>query len=177
MGARKRKTPKGQATSRAAVKRWRKRNPEKYRESIARRAPRRRPTPRSTRSSSPIGRIDYRLRAEREGRARCASCAPRPTPTATARRSTAADSTSGRCASWSQNGSATTTASRWAATTGTSTGWPPPGYEQLADLTGVSDRTLREVAHGERSFVLYETADRICTGLDTPLASLYPDER
>jgi transcriptional regulator with XRE-family HTH domain len=49
------------------------------------------------------------------------------------------------------------------------------GYEQLADLTGVSDRTLREVAHGERSLVLYETADAICVGLDTPLALLYPD--
>jgi hypothetical protein len=46
-------------------------------------------------------------------------------------------------------------------------------YEQLAELTGISSRTLREIATRKRKVVQYATADAVCAGLDTPIASVY----
>jgi transcriptional regulator with XRE-family HTH domain len=172
----KRKTAAGQATSRAAVKRWRKRNPEKYRESIRKTRAKLTADPEKHAAFLADRRIDYRLRAEREGRAM------RGMRPETYANGNGKEFHGGRL----DIGPLRELVSEWL---GDHHGKPmgghdwhvngvaAAGYEQLAQVTGVSDRTLREVAHGERAFVLYETADRICTGLDTPLASLYPDER
>jgi transcriptional regulator with XRE-family HTH domain len=51
------------------------------------------------------------------------------------------------------------------------------GFIQLAELTGIPDRTLRAYVAGERPTVQYATLDAICAALDTPIASLYPEAR
>lgn len=48
------------------------------------------------------------------------------------------------------------------------------GYEQLAELSGISSRTLREIATGKRDHVQFSTADAVCAVLDTPIGSVYP---
>jgi transcriptional regulator with XRE-family HTH domain len=140
-----RKTAKGQASSRAAVTRWRERN-------------------------------DYRLRAEREGR-EVRTLRPETYANGNGKTFHGGHLPVGPLrelvSGWlGQHHGKQLGGHDW-----NGNGVVAAGYEQLADLTGVSDRTLREVAHGERTFVLYETADRVCTGLDTPLASLYPKKR
>lgn len=51
------------------------------------------------------------------------------------------------------------------------------GFLQLAELSGIPDRTLRAYVTGERTTIQYRTADAICAALDTPLSSLYPEMR
>lgn len=49
------------------------------------------------------------------------------------------------------------------------------GYEALADLTGISSRTLVEIANGDRKRVRYANADVICAVTGTPLSSIYDE--
>lgn len=49
------------------------------------------------------------------------------------------------------------------------------GQEQLAELSGVSDRTIREILAGTRVDVQLLTADRLCGTLGLPLGMLYPE--
>jgi transcriptional regulator with XRE-family HTH domain len=169
----KRKTPKGKASSRAAVKRWRKRQPRRVprvdRKSRAKRAadPEARGVPRGSEDELP-------LRAEREGR-EVRELRPETYANGNGKHFNGGhldvEPLRELVSEWlGEHHGEVLGGHDWH-----KNGVYAAGYEQLADLTGVSDRTLREVAHGERSFVLYETADRICVGLDTPLASLYPD--
>lgn len=46
-------------------------------------------------------------------------------------------------------------------------------YHQLAELSGISSRTLREIHHGDRKVIHWATADAVCAALDTPIASVY----
>jgi hypothetical protein len=50
------------------------------------------------------------------------------------------------------------------------------GYTHLAELTGVSDRRLRAIVGGEQPLVSSVVADAICTALETPLASVYLED-
>lgn len=47
------------------------------------------------------------------------------------------------------------------------------GHRELSELSGVSDRSIREIISGNRERVQFVTADRLCTALDVPLTSLY----
>lgn len=49
------------------------------------------------------------------------------------------------------------------------------GYVQLAEISGVSDRTLREIVQGNRTSTQYATADAICAAIDMPIAAVYPN--
>jgi transcriptional regulator with XRE-family HTH domain len=171
-----RKTAKGQASSRAAVTRWRERNPEKYRESNRKSRAKQYADPVKHAEYLADRRIDYRLRAEREGR-EVRTLRPETYANGNGKTFHGGHLPVGPLrelvSGWlGQHHGKQLGGHDW-----NGNGVVAAGYEQLADLTGVSDRTLREVAHGERTFVLYETADRVCTGLDTPLASLYPKKR
>jgi hypothetical protein len=46
-------------------------------------------------------------------------------------------------------------------------------YHQLAELSGISSRTLREIHSRKRTVIHWSTADAVCTALDTPIASVY----
>jgi hypothetical protein len=46
-------------------------------------------------------------------------------------------------------------------------------YDQLAELSGISARTLREIHTRKRTVIQWATADAVCTALDTPIASVY----
>ena len=50
------------------------------------------------------------------------------------------------------------------------------GYDQLAELTGLSARTLGRIVLGKHDAVKYATADAICTAIGLPMAVLYPQE-
>ena len=47
------------------------------------------------------------------------------------------------------------------------------GYTQLAELTGVDERTLARCVNGERQYVQYATADAICAVLGTSIGAVY----
>jgi transcriptional regulator with XRE-family HTH domain len=47
------------------------------------------------------------------------------------------------------------------------------GLMQLAELCGVSERSLGDYVSGRRKTIQYPTADKICTALDTPITALY----
>lgn len=47
-------------------------------------------------------------------------------------------------------------------------------YQQLAELSGISSRTLREIHTQKRTAVHWSTADAVCTALDTPIGAVYP---
>lgn len=47
------------------------------------------------------------------------------------------------------------------------------GFTVLAELTGLADRTLSRIVNRERGTVDFLTADAICGALGTPLTSLY----
>jgi hypothetical protein len=46
-------------------------------------------------------------------------------------------------------------------------------YRQLAELSGVSSRTLREIHTNKRTAIHFSTADAVCTALDTPIGAVY----
>lgn len=49
------------------------------------------------------------------------------------------------------------------------------GQAELADLAGISDRTIRDIATGVRASIQYATADRLCAVMNVPLSSIYFD--
>jgi transcriptional regulator with XRE-family HTH domain len=170
----KRSTPEGKARDHAAVKRWRKENPEAYREADRRRRKKIAADPERHEEFLANRRINYRLRAQREGRK--------------VRELSHEAYANGNGKPHPKGGHLPTgplgeVISAWIGEIGgkfltgaySDDNFNAAGYAQLADLTGVSDRTLRAIARGERELVQYATADAIATGLDTPLALLYPD--
>ena len=51
------------------------------------------------------------------------------------------------------------------------------GITDLADLSGVSERRIYAILHGEQDAVHVDTADKLCTALAVPLALVYPEAR
>jgi DNA-binding Xre family transcriptional regulator len=49
-------------------------------------------------------------------------------------------------------------------------------YEQLAELSGISSRTLREIHTHKRTVIQWATADAVCAALDTPIGAVYGQE-
>lgn len=47
------------------------------------------------------------------------------------------------------------------------------GRTELAALAGISERTVREILKGKRETVQFVTADRLCAALNVPLSSLH----
>lgn len=170
----KRKTEAGRESDHAAVQRWRERHRERYLASARRSKAKAMSDPKRAEQLRADRRMNYRLTAAREGRQ-----VRVPSEQTYAKRNGTAlgkliptEPLAGLISEWIgelggrslSNGSYDRDPSLRGA-----------GYEQLAELCGISDRTLRAVVTGERKTLHYVTADAICAAVDFPIAALYPD--